>query len=307
MKNPIVHLSLWLGILLCTQSGCSHFNPQQSSAARSAQIQDPYRPVPRPQPPQQTQQQRPPVQQQRPPAVAQRSNPNINVPSNLPAGARIKYNSIRTDQKVIAMTFDDGPHPVHTPRLLKIMKDRNIKGTFYVVGKNAKAYPHIMRQIIAEGHEVGNHTYNHPSLTSIPDQQIRTELRSTRDAVYDATGIRPQTMRPPYGAINQRIQELMFSEFGYPTIMWSVDPEDWRKPGVSVVTSRLVNSAHPGAILLAHDIHATTIQSMPAAFDQLLAKGYRFVTVSQLINIEKASAPLSSVPPASMDTAALAH
>jgi peptidoglycan/xylan/chitin deacetylase (PgdA/CDA1 family) len=88
---------------------------------------------------------------------------------------------------------------------------------------------------------------------------------------------------------------MIFSEFGYSTIMWSVDPMDWRRPGVSVVTSRLVNGAHTGAIMLAHDIHPPTIQAMPAMFDQLIAKGYQFVTVSQLLNLEKAGMPVGVV------------
>jgi len=224
--------------------------------------------------------------------MAARLNQPSSLPSTPPAGARLSYSSIKTDQKVVAMTFDDGPHPTHTPQLLKMLRDRNIKATFYLVGKNAKAYPNIVRQMVAEGHEIGNHTWTHGSLTSMSDEQIRRELKMSTDAVFEAAGYRPQTIRPPYGAINQRIKEMMYAEFGYPTIMWSVDPQDWRKPGVSVVTSRIVNAAHPGAILLAHDIHAPTIQAMPATFDQLLAKGYRFVTVSQLMNIEKANAPL---------------
>jgi peptidoglycan/xylan/chitin deacetylase (PgdA/CDA1 family) len=88
---------------------------------------------------------------------------------------------------------------------------------------------------------------------------------------------------------------MMFSEFGYSTIMWSVDPQDWRRPGVSVVTSRLVNGARPGSIMLAHDIHPPTIQAMPSMFDQLLAKGFQFVTVSQLMNMEKANMPVGVV------------
>ena len=224
--------------------------------------------------------------------MAQRLNEPSSMPQVPPAGARLSYSSVQTAQKVVAMTFDDGPHPTHTPRLLKILRDRNIKATFYLVGKNAKAYPAIVRQMIAEGHEIGNHTWTHGSLTSMSDDQIRRELKMSADAVYAAAGYRPQTIRPPYGAVNARVKQLIYSEFGYPTIMWSVDPQDWRRPGVSVVTSRIVNGAHPGAILLAHDIHAPTIEAMPSTFDQLLAKGYRFVTVSQLMNIEKASAPL---------------
>jgi peptidoglycan/xylan/chitin deacetylase (PgdA/CDA1 family) len=280
-----MYLSIWFGIMVSTQPGCS--GPQsQQSAARAAQIQAPAQPAPpAARPPA-------PPAQPRPNPMAARLNQPSSLPSTPPAGARLSYSSIKTDQKVVAMTFDDGPHPTHTPQLLKMLRDRNIKATFYLVGKNAKAYPNIVRQMVAEGHEIGNHTWTHGSLTSMSDEQIRRELKMSTDAVFEAAGYRPQTIRPPYGAINQRIKEMMYAEFGYPTIMWSVDPQDWRKPGVSVVTSRIVNAAHPGAILLAHDIHAPTIQAMPATFDQLLAKGYRFVTVSQLMNIEKANAPL---------------
>lgn len=192
------------------------------------------------------------------------------------------------------MTFDDGPHATLTPQLLDILKARNIKCTFFVVGTNAKAHPQIIRRMIAEGHEVANHTYNHPSLTTISESEIRSQLKQSESAVMAAANYRLRLLRPPYGATNDRVKQLVYSEFGYPTIMWSVDPQDWRRPGASVVTSRLVEGAHPGAIMLAHDIHAATIQAMPAMFDQLLAKGYQFVTVSQLLNIEKAATPVVS-------------
>ncbi len=280
-----MYLSIWFGIMVSTQSGCS-IPGRTAPPPYAGQIQAPAQVA---QAPAQS-----PLQpsQPRPNPMAQRLNEPSSMPQVPPAGARLSYSSVQTAQKVVAMTFDDGPHPTHTPRLLKILRDRNIKATFYLVGKNAKAYPAIVRQIIAEGHEIGNHTWTHGSLTSMSDDQIRSELKMSADAVYAAAGYRPQTIRPPYGAVNARVKQLIYSEFGYPTIMWSVDPQDWRRPGVSVVTSRIVNGAHPGAILLAHDIHAPTIQAMPGTFDQLLAKGYRFVTVSQLMNIEKASAPL---------------
>jgi peptidoglycan/xylan/chitin deacetylase (PgdA/CDA1 family) len=193
------------------------------------------------------------------------------------------------------MTFDDGPHPSLTPKLLDILKQRNIKCTFFVIGKNAQMYPNIIRRMIAEGHEVANHTWTHCSLTSRSDTQIRSELKQSEEALVSVANYRPHLVRPPYGAINDRIKNLMFAEFGYSTIMWSVDPQDWRRPGVSVVTSRLVSGAHPGAIMLAHDIHPPTIQAMPSMFDQLLAKGYQFVTVSQLMNMEKANMPVGVV------------
>lgn len=265
--------SLWLSVVLAGgQTGCAVLkrDPQPVIAQPG-----PSRPVP--------------------PAYAGQSrglrNPDFyQIPKVPPPGARNTYNSVRVNGPYIAMTFDDGPHPSNTPRLLNILKERNIKATFYVVGQLAREYPQIIRRILAEGHEIGNHTYTHPILTKISDDRIRKELGDTHKALVDIAGYHPRTMRPPGGGTNARLKQWFHDEYGYSTIMWSVDPMDWKRPGVSVVTSRLVNGAHPGAILLAHDLHKPTIDAMPGTLDGLLAKGYRFVTVSQLINMET-SAP----------------
>lgn len=276
-----MYISIWFGIMLGTQTGCSVFKKESKDAELAAEVRTPT------------------VQQvdaaTPPPPVTRPQNTPSSMPKVPPAGARISYSSVHTDKMVLAMTFDDGPHPVNTPKLLDMLKQRNIKATFFVIGKSAKMYPQIVRRIIEEGHEIGNHTWTHASLTTRSDAQIRSELKMSEDALVEAAGYRPHLIRPPYGAVSTRIKEFMYSEFGYSTIMWSVDPQDWRRPGVSVVTSRLVNGAHPGAIMLAHDIHPPTIQAMPAMFDQLLAKGYQFVTVSQLMNIEKENVPLGVV------------
>lgn len=204
----------------------------------------------------------------------------------------MSYSSVQTDKPVLAITFDDGPHPVNTPKLLDILAQRNIKATFFLVGQNVKQYPDLVRRILREGHEIGNHTWTHASLSSISDDAVRKELRRSDEALFEIAGYRPHLMRPPYGAINTRLKNLIYSEFGYPCILWSVDPQDWRRPGVSVVVNRLVSGARNGSILLTHDIHAPTIVAVPQALDQLLAKGFQFVTVSQLMNIEKANMPL---------------
>ncbi|HYF35325.1 MAG TPA: polysaccharide deacetylase family protein [Prosthecobacter sp.] len=271
-----MYLSLWIGVMLGSQAGCSSPDKnaplaevRKATPAEAAGLQDN--------------------------PLSRRLNQPSTMPTVPPAGARLSYSQVNTTQPVVAMTFDDGPHPSLTPQLLDILKERNIKCTFFVIGKNAKTYPNIIRRIIAEGHEIGNHTWTHPSLTSRSDSQIRTELKQSEEAIFAAANYRPQLIRPPYGAINTRIKQLMFSEFGYSTIMWSVDPQDWRRPGASVVTSRLLSGAHPGAIMLAHDIHPGTITAMPAFFDQMLAKGYQFVTVSQLLNLEKANMPVGVV------------
>ncbi|WP_346331562.1 polysaccharide deacetylase family protein [Prosthecobacter sp. SYSU 5D2] len=279
MISQRMYLSIWLGILMGS-SGCSSPDNKSEDLAevRRATLME---------------ENRDPVILDNP--LAKRMNNPSTMPTVPPAGAKISYSQVNITEKVVAMTFDDGPHPSLTPKLLDILKERNIKCTFFVIGKQVKMYPAIIKRMIAEGHEVANHTWTHASLTSRSDAQIRSELQQSEDALVSVANYRPQLIRPPYGAINTRIKQLMFSEFGYSTIMWSVDPQDWRRPGVSVVTSRLVNGAHPGAIMLAHDIHPPTIQAMPGMFDQLLAKGYQFVTVSQLLNMEKANMPVGVV------------
>lgn len=226
-----------------------------------------------------------PAQPSGPAAAGPGWNPDAPMPM-AGTGRQNSYSSVPTSQPYLALTFDDGPHPTLTPRLLDILKQRNVKATFYVVGTNVRRYPHIMRRMVAEGHEVGNHTENHPHLSRMSPDAVRRELSVTHQAIVSATGIPPRTMRPPYGAITGEQKAWIKSEFGYPTIMWSVDPEDWKRPGASVVASRLVSGARPGGILLVHDIHAASIDAMPSAIDQLLAKGFRFVTVSQLISLE---------------------
>jgi peptidoglycan-N-acetylglucosamine deacetylase len=212
-----------------------------------------------------------------------RTNPNISLPSNFSPSVGVSHSRGPSSQPYIAMTFDDGPHPRNTPRLLDMLRQRNIKATFYVIGQNVAMYPDITRRIVAEGHEIGNHTYTHRKLTILSDSEVRSEMVKTRSAIVSATGVQPRTMRPPYGALLQRQREMIHSEYGYPTIMWSVDPQDWKRPGVSVVRDRIVTQTHNGAIVLAHDLHAPTVDAMPSTLDGLLAKGYKFVTVSQLL------------------------
>lgn len=199
---------------------------------------------------------------------------------------RNSYSSVSTSAPVLALTYDDGPHPQNTPRLLNILRSRNVKATFYVTGENAKKYPDILRRMVAEGHEIGNHTLTHGRITAMSQNDIRREIHATHQAVKSATGRLPTTFRPPYGATNDQLKAWIKAEFGMPSIMWSVDPEDWKKPGVNVVTNRLVSGASRGGILLLHDIHKSSIDATPATVDKLKAQGYRFITVSQLIALE---------------------
>jgi len=221
-------------------------------------------------------------------------NPDINLPNGLPGSVGVSHSRGRTTLPYIAMTYDDGPHPKNTPRLLDMLRDRNIKATFYVIGRSVNMYPHIVRRIVSEGHEVGNHTWTHRKLTALSDASVRVEMNRTRNAIVAACGVQPRTMRPPYGALRQSQRAWIYKEYGYPTILWNVDPEDWKRPGLSVVTSRIVNGTRNGSIVLAHDLHKPTVDAMPATLDGLLRRGFKFVTVSQLLAMNPPSASSSA-------------
>ncbi len=186
-------------------------------------------------------------------------------------------------QPHVAMTFDDGPHPNLTPQLLDMLAARGIRATFYVIGRNAARYPQILQRMVAEGHEIGNHTWSHPSLHGHSDASVLNEVDRTNQAVYAAVGRPPVTMRPPYGNLYDHQRLMLFHSRGMPTILWSVDPQDWLRPGSSVVASRIVGGCHAGGVVLAHDIHAATVNAMPAALDGVAGRGFRFVTMSELI------------------------
>jgi peptidoglycan/xylan/chitin deacetylase (PgdA/CDA1 family) len=207
--------------------------------------------------------------------------------STASTGPRISYNSCNVNGPYIAMTFDDGPSPELTPKLLDILKARGIKATFFVVGQNAAQYPDILKRMVAEGHEIGNHSWSHPALTKLGADGVKKQIESTNAAIEQATGQKVTVMRPPYGATSQILNRRYADQYGMKVILWSVDPLDWKYRNSARVSSQIIQGAHPGAIILSHDIHATTVAAMPETFDALLAKGYKFVTVSELIAMDQ--------------------
>lgn len=192
-------------------------------------------------------------------------------------------NQVRTERPEVALTFDDGPHPQNTPALLDILAARRQRATFYVIGRLVQAYPDIARRIVAEGHELGNHTWTHPTLSTLGDARVLSEIDRTQEVIWRTVGHVPVTMRPPYGAFSPRQSRMLQAARNLPTIIWSVDPQDWRRPGPAVVADRMVRGARPGAIILAHDIHAPTIRAVPAVLDGLLARGLNSVTLSEML------------------------
>jgi peptidoglycan/xylan/chitin deacetylase (PgdA/CDA1 family) len=214
-----------------------------------------------------------------------------------PGAPKVTFSQVNVNGPYIAMTFDDGPSggsTNNTNRLLDLAAKDHIKLTFFLIGENAARYPKLVQRELAEGHEVGNHSYTHPVLSKMSDDAVRAEIQKTQDAIISASGYRPILMRPPYGAMTPRQRLWISQEFGVKIILWSVDPLDWKNPGVDVVASRIIAAARPGSIILSHDIHEHTVDAMPKVFDTLLAKGYKFVTVSELIAMDKGPAAKTS-------------
>ena len=180
--------------------------------------------------------------------------------------------------KLIALTFDDGPGP-YTRRLLEGLAKRGVKATFFMLGQQAENYDVTAGLVRDAGHQIASHTYDHPQLSKKTDSQVTWQISHTADILNGITGYGTHYLvRPPYGDYNSRVLSLLDN----PAILWSVDPLDWKYRNADTVCTNIVNGAHDGAIVLAHDIHSTTVDGVLMAIDKLQAKGYEFVTVNEL-------------------------
>jgi peptidoglycan/xylan/chitin deacetylase (PgdA/CDA1 family) len=231
--------------------------------------------------------------------AAERSGSSMALHPETAAPARPRpglHRAVNTARKAVALTFDDGPHGKLTPQLLDVLQREQVPATFFVLGSLVEAHPQIVRRMAAEGHEVANHTWDHPKLTSLNDQQLERQIRDTTAIIEENTGQKVTLMRPTYGLYNDRVKDQILGKYQLDMVLWSVDPKDWKKPGSDTVARRLVQGARPGAILLAHDIHPGTIAAAPKAIAALKAKGFEFVTVSQLLAMEEAPSPTPHPP-----------
>ena len=225
-----------------------------------------------------------------------------STPSGARGTARVSYSSVNTDAPYVALTFDDGPDAKNTPRLLDMLAKRNIKATFFVLGERIEMHPELLKREKAEGHEIGNHSWNHPNLAKMSEEGVRGQLQRTHDLILKSSGSKTTLMRPPYGSITERQKKWVADAMGYKVILWAVDPLDWRKPGPAVVARRILSATRPGSIVLMHDIHTQSVDAVPQILDGLTAKGFKFVTVSQLLAMDgpaKPKAPVSRAPASS--------
>lgn len=187
------------------------------------------------------------------PGLAADKPPQIGYATRLPA-------------KTFALTFDDGPNPVTTPKILATLKDHGVKATFFVTGQNAQRYPELVRQIVAEGHELGSHTWDHPQLTKLTAAQITAQLDRTQAAVDAALGYPYplKQVRPPYGAVNATVQATIAAK-GASVVMWQIDSNDWRyKNNDQAILQHVLEGpnslATRGGVVLFHDIHPQTVR-----------------------------------------------
>ncbi len=211
--------------------------------------------------------------------------PITTSPEPAKGAARITFTDCHVEGPYIAITFDDGPNPAQTPRLLKMLKDRGIKSTFFCVGQCVAQSPEIAQQIVAEGHEIANHSWSHPLLTKMSEEAVKDQIERTHNVIKQTTGVTPTLMRPPFGGFTLRQRAWANAVWNYKIILWDVDSLDWKHRSPAKTESIIMAETKKGSIILCHDIHKTTVDAMPATLDALLAKGFKFVTVTELMRM----------------------
>lgn len=188
---------------------------------------------------------------------------------------------LQTNNRSIALTFDDGPHPYYTRKLLEVLKEANVSATFFVVGKQVKKHPEILRQIYLDGHQIGNHTWDHYNLTRLENEEVLKELIRTHILVQKITGQAMRYFRPPGGRTDLRILDLA-SAIQYREVLWTILPSDHLHPPGQKIQQHVLTQAQPGSVILLHSGVGNTLEVLPQMIAELKREGYSFVTIDQL-------------------------
>ena len=184
--------------------------------------------------------------------------------------------------KKIAFTFDDGPKAKITEEILEVLRENDAKATFFILGVNGKRYPKILEKIHGEGHQIANHSYNHPNLRKLPMSDVKKELESTNKIITGITNKKVVYFRPPYGALGKAQKEELKKNLGMESVMWNISPKDWEKPSdKDYIAKFLVENAKDKGIVLLHD-YGKTAQALKVVLPQLKARGFEFVTIEEL-------------------------
>jgi peptidoglycan-N-acetylglucosamine deacetylase len=187
-------------------------------------------------------------------------------------------------EKLIALTFDDGPWPGQTDKILKILRHEGVRATFFMLGVRVKLAPKLARQVAEDGHQVGNHSLGHRLLTKSKPKEIKRQIKGGADVIYKATGVLPTWFRPPYGAIDKKVWKQVRTQRVH-VALWTIDTRDWSHPGVKHIVNTSVKNARSGSILLMHDggvNRKQTIKALPQVIRKLKKRGFVFVTVEEL-------------------------
>lgn len=197
-------------------------------------------------------------------------------------------NKVSTSEKVVAITFDDGPNPVYTPQVLEIFEAVSGKATFFMIGEQLEKHPEVAKLVAEKGHEIGNHTYTHPNLTELSEADAHKELAQTESKIEELIGAKPTIMRPPFFGFNEYVQKVV-DQFDYPVIgALNGEATDWEMPGVDPIYSKSLKHADNGSILIFHDGFGDRSQSVEAVrllVNKLHGQGFQFVTVSELLKL----------------------
>ncbi len=190
----------------------------------------------------------------------------------------------RTEQKIVALTFDHSWGNRFTPSILDTLQKHNYRVTFFIMGPWAKKYPEVAKRIVADGHEVASHGYRHENYGDMPPDWVRDDIQKAHAAIKEVTGIEPCLIRPPNGHYSQKSLKVT-EELGYKTIIWNVDSLDWKNPGQDVIVERVMKRIKPGAIILLHasDTPTQTAEALPVLLTKIKAEGYSVVTVGELL------------------------
>lgn len=181
-------------------------------------------------------------------------------------------------EKKVALTFDDGPHPKNTLKALQLLDKYDMKATFFMLGSRIDFYPDLVQEVFDRGHEIGNHTWNHKQLTKISDADIKEEINAVNQRLESITGERATVFRPPYGATNDHVESFLT----VPSVLWTIDTLDWKTKDKAAILAEVKENLKPGAIILMHDIHATTIEALEVVLPYLKEQGYTSVKVSDV-------------------------
>ncbi len=181
--------------------------------------------------------------------------------------------------KRVAITFDDGPHPVYTPRLLDGLKERNVKAMFFLIGENIVGREHIVRRMAEEGHIIGNHTFHHVQLNCLNEEVACQEITSTNELIESIINKPIEFIRPPFGAWSSK-KSCPVELF---TILWNIDPLDWKDQNADLIVQRVLSEVKDGSVILLHDVYDTSVEAALRIIDVLQAEGYEFVTADQFI------------------------